>query len=481
MGKTIVFAQLAKEWEHGRILVVAHLKELIMQAADKIAAVTGDRPGIEMGELSTDECHEYTKPQIVVASRQTLARRMTKFDPNEFGLVIIDECHHSPSNSYLSILDHFRQNTDLKVLGVTATPLRGDGLAMGNVFESVSYDYGIEPAVDDGYLVPVNQKMVVVDGLDFSNVRTLAGDFNESELEKILVEEKHLHDVAAPTVEMAGNRSGLVFCVSVRHAEAMAHVLRRYKQGSALHLHGGSDPLQRKEVIADFRSGKLQFLCNCGLFLEGFDAPITSLIVMARPTKSVLLYTQVLGRGTRTLPGVIEGLETAEERKAAIAASDKPAMTVLDFVGNSGRHKIITAADILGGEYSQSVRDYAKDRMEDDEEEVPLDEALEDARIDLDLLEEEEERQKEEEALRRRMEKRRELVATADYYTQSVSAFGRGGGVPVQTCSLAPRGEPPTDKQVWVLINRCNISPERARSYTKRQASAVIAKCLGGR
>src|SRR5262249_37454191 len=143
----------------------------------------------------------------------------------------------------------------------------------------------------------------------------------------------------------------LVFCASVGHARLMAEVLCRYRRGSARALDGTSHPEERRAVVGDFRAGRLQYLCNCGLFLEGFDAPAVAVVVMARPTKSLALYTQILGRGTRPLPGVVDplALAPAAERRAAIAASAKPRMLVLDFVGNSGRHRIITAADLLGG------------------------------------------------------------------------------------------------------------------------------------
>jgi superfamily II DNA or RNA helicase len=322
IGKTVIFALLARDWHPGRVLILAHRDELIRQAVEKVQAITG----------------------------------------LEFGLVIVDEAHHTPAVSYRNVLGYFARNPQLKVLGVTATAQRTDRLALGQVFFSVAFRYGIEQAVADGWLVPVSQQVVKLDGLDFSKVRTIAGDFHEGELETILTEEKILHCVAAPIAKVAGSRSALVFCCSVKHAELMAEVLDRYRPGATAWLSGTTPLEKRREVVQKYKAGQIQFLCNCALMLEGFDAPSTALVVMARPTKSPVLYQQVLGRGTRPLPGTIDHLPTPAERQAAIAASAKPNMVALDFVGNAGKHKIVLASDILGGKWGAPVQAYARTR-----------------------------------------------------------------------------------------------------------------------
>lgn len=460
-GKTVIFAHLAHDWTEGRVLVIAHREELIAQAAQKIRAITGDVPGVEMGsERVSDTCMD--KPKVVVSSVQTMCRdnRQKQFQPVEFGLLIIDEAHHAVAGTYRKVIDYFGQNDQLKVLGVTATPKRADELAMGQIFEACAFDYGIEPAIEDGWLVPVHQRVVRVEGLDFSRVKSTAGDLNEGDLEAILIEEEKLHKVAAPTIELAGDQPTLVFCVTVRHAEMLADVLNRYKPHSAAALSGASDRTLRRQTVDRFRGGDLQLLCNCGLFLEGFDAPNTAVVVMARPTKSLTLYSQVLGRGTRPLPGVVDGIESAEDRRAAIHDSKKPHMIVLDFVGNSGRHKIVTAADVLGGKYGEPVRAYAKKTMEEEARPANIEEAMERASAELDLENEERER-------------RRRIIARASYRADDVSPFV--GGRAIQPA--APIGDPATEKQVRFLI-RLGMSADHAKRLSKNQARGAIGRLL---
>ncbi len=469
LGKTVIFSHLARRWP-GRVLVLAHRDELVQQAVEKLQVITGEDVGVEMGKAALDEDAIF-KPRLVVSSVQTMCRpkRQQKFRPCEFGLVVIDEAHHSVARTYRDVIAHYRQSPTLRLLGVTATPKRADLLAMGQVFDTVAFDYGIEPAVEDGWLVPVKQQAVTVEGLDFSKVRSIAGDLNEADLEKILKEERILHATAAPTVEVAGDLPALVFCVTVAHARALAVVLNRYKKESALALDGSTPMDDRRDAIERFKRGEIQFLCNCGLFLEGFDAPTTALVVMARPTKSLALYTQVLGRGTRPLPGIVDPLAEAapEARRAAIASSRKPSMLVLDFVGNSGRHKIITAADLLGGKFGEPVRAYARQTAEEEGRPMLVGDQLQRAADELALLEEIRER------------KRREAVkAQASYQARDVSPFA--GGPKVEADAPRRQGEPATEKQGWYLVHRLGWTWEQVGRISKRQASAIIGKSREG-
>jgi superfamily II DNA or RNA helicase len=227
---------------------------------------------------------------------------------------------------------------------------------------------------------------------------------------------------------------------------------------------------ERRKVVDRFREGSLQFLCSCNLFLEGFDAPNTSVLVMARPTKSLPLYTQALGRGTRPLPGLVDGLDDARARRQAIAASGKPSLLVLDFAGNAGRHRIVSATDLLGGKYSPQVRDYARKTLEEEGTAAPTAEALERAALES-ALEEEDLRMQQE------LARRRPIVGRADYGLDRSPVFG---GRRAPALSEHHGREPATDKQVWLLHRRFGVSLERAQSYTKRQASAVIDKLMKG-
>ncbi len=409
LGKTVCFAHIANEWP-GRVLVLAHRDELIRQAADKIALITGRCVAIEMGKRYASTADH--GPKITVASIQTLARacRRERFHPDHFSLLIIDEGHHAAAVTYREVMNYFKS---AKRIFVTATPKRADKVALGHVCDVVAYQYGIEPAIDDGWLVPVKQTVVKVEGLDFSKARTVAEDFNQADLERILTEEKPLHQMVASAHEIIGGRQALWFCTSIAHANATARVLGRYVDESQVEFLCGDTPSdRRRDIVRAYKEGRIQHLINCALFLEGFDAPNTSAIVMGRPTKSLGLYMQVLGRGTRPLPGIVDIHHTAAARRQAIAMSNKPSMVVIDFAGNAGRHAIIQAADVLGGKKSLPVREYAKSTMEQEGRTVDLEEALDRAEAEVELLAQEDKR-------------RKKIVAVANYKTYDIDPFVR--------------------------------------------------------
>jgi superfamily II DNA or RNA helicase len=480
LGKTVLFSHVALHAQK-RVLIIAHRKELLAQAAEKIEAVIGVRPGVEMGLERSDE-QSFLKSRVVVASVQTLSKpkRREKFNPADFGLIVIDEAHHAVAASYTTVIDYFRNgnpdagiqgNPNVKVLGVTATPKRTDKLAMGRIFESEACNYGIEPALADGWLVPITQRAIVVKDMDFSNCNTHAGDLAEVDLERILTEEKVLHGQAKPTVELAGDRPTLVFCVNVAHAKRMAEVLCRYKTDSAVALDGETPDEERDAVVNRFRQGKIQFLVNCGLFLEGFDAPAVACVAMCRPTKSLSLYTQVLGRGTRPLPGVVDPLADLEPtfRIRAIADSPKSDLLVLDYVGNSGRHKIVTAMDVLGGKYTDDVRKAAGKIAESEAVDVKV--ALERAAAEREL---------ELEIAARDAEARRKLIRAqrVEYVQRDVSVFAAGSGVAYHGEAIATgqTGELATERQVWWLHRNANWQLADARKLTKVKAQKIIGK-----
>lgn len=462
LGKTVLFGHIAHEWP-GRVLVVAHRDELIRQAAEKIQTITGDQVAIEMGRERAQDALYGTK--ITVASIQTLARanRRDRFHPDHFSLIVIDEGHHAVALSYREVLDYF---ASAKRLFVTATPKRADDVALNAVCESVSYQYGIEPAIEDGWLVPVKQTVVKVEGLDFSKARTVAEDFNQGDLERILTEEKPLHSMVASAFELIGQKQALWFCASVAHAKATAGVLGRYAGDKNVAFLSGDTPKEdRRQIVGAYKEGQIQHLLNCALFLEGFDAPSTAAIVMGRPTKSVGLYTQILGRGTRPLPGIVDGIDGKEERRTAIAMSLKPHMMVIDFAGNAGRHKIVQAADVLGGKHEPPVREYAKQTMESEGRAVEIDEALARAAEELALEEEQQ-------------SWRKSIKAEVAYKTYEVDPFikqytpkAKSDKAPAELCSEKQAGYVVyLSRQVggdWTFDKACRL--------TKRQVQGVIA------
>ncbi len=465
LGKTVIGAFIVDDWP-GRCLWIAHRDELIRQAADAIHDITGHPVAIEMGRERAED--ELFGTKVTVASIQTLSRakRRDRFHPDHFSLVVIDEGHHAAAVTYREVLDYF---SSAKRLFITATPKRHDKVGMGAICESVAYQYGIQPAIEDGWLVPVKQTVVKVEGLDFSRARTVAEDFNEADLEKILLEEEPLHKMVSSAYELIGNRQALWFCVTVTHAKATAAVLARYAGEETVRFLSGDTPKEdRRHVVDEYKKGRIQHMLNCALFLEGFDAPSTSVIVMGRPTKSLSLYTQVLGRGTRPLPGIIEGVAHAAERKQAIAMSEKPWMNVIDYAGNAGRHQIVQAVDVLGGKHDLPTRDYAREILAEEKTAAEIGDILERAALEMTLEEEE----------NRRREK---ITAKAEYQTYDVDPFtkqynghandkARG---PAELCSPKQAG------LICYLARQCGEKGwtfAKASNLTRRQVQGVISK-----
>jgi superfamily II DNA or RNA helicase len=357
LGKTVFFATIAAAWQ-GRVLMVAHREELISQARATLEETTGEYVGTEKAE------YRCGNERIVVTSVQTMSRRLEKFSPDHFSLIIIDEAHRTPAPSYIKILDYF---TSAKVLGVTATPDRADEKAMGAVFDDVAFVMDITDGIEAGYLVPVHGEQVFVEEVDLSNVSTVSGDLAQGELDEEML--KATESVVQKTYELCGTEQVIIFTPGVRSAHAMAERMNAIAPGSAISIDGGTDSDERRMLVKGFKARQYQYLFNCAVATEGFDAPATSVVAIARPTKSRSLYAQMCGRGTRVLPGVVdhlEGEEKAAERRAAIAASKKPRMRVLDFVGNAGKHSLVGPVDVLGGDYTEEEVKAAKAKMRDE-------------------------------------------------------------------------------------------------------------------
>ncbi len=353
LGKTETFGAITKHWDKGDILVVAHRDELIGQAEKRLLKMTGYQVAIEKAEETSSP-----KSHIVIGSVQSLnKKRLERLGKNRFGLVIIDEAHHATAKSYRSVLDWF----DAKVLGVTATPDRGDEKALGLVFDEVAYVLDIADGVDGGFLVPVHGKEVILKDIHLDRVKKTAGDLNIGELDEEML--KSAEGVVGKTIELGEGRQAICFFPGVRSAEFAAAKFNAVQPDSARFISGTTDPDERAGVVAAFKQGRFRYLCNCQVATEGFDAPSASLIVLARPTLSRSLYAQMIGRGTRVLPGTVDhihGKALAPERREAIAKSRKPNMVILDFVGASTKHALMTAVDVLGGNYSEAEVKLAK-------------------------------------------------------------------------------------------------------------------------
>jgi superfamily II DNA or RNA helicase len=451
-GKSLIFAEVVRQLNNGdsAAIVIAHRQELLTQAQRTIEAHAGLDCEYELGERKASEI--FPAP-VLLASVQTLcsgrngARRMHKFSPHSYGLLVIDEFHHATAASYRAVIDYFKENKDLKILGVTATPERADEEALGQICESVAFDYSIQQAIKDGWLVPVQQQLIDIQSLDFSHVRTTAGDLNGADLAAVMESERNLYGICDATMKELGNRKAIMFTVSVRQAEMAADILNRYKAGVARFASGKTPVDERRSIMQAFSEGSFQVLVNCNLVSEGFDVPDAELLIQARPTKSKLLYTQQLGRIMRPLPGTVDFEQTyprvrltaeggdascrtttplthpvsskaaltfnpAARRRAAIAASPKSVAVVMDFVGNAGRHKLIHSLDILGGDISPRIRELAERELRKTGKPTAIDEILRDAE-EL----EQKEKQRQESARRAR------LTARATFTTRIISPF----------------------------------------------------------
>lgn len=483
-GKTVVFGHAASHWETGRVMIVAHREELIFQAAQKVGAICSETCGVEMGDIEVNESSVFSKPRVVVSSVQTLNStrrgrlRMEKFNPSEFGLLVIDEAHHSTAPTYRRVIDWFYRNRELKLLGVTATPDRTDEEALGQIYETVAFEYGIQDAIGDGWLVPIEQQFVHVEGLDLSGCRSDKNDLKDIDVARVMNQESLLHKVVDPVVQLAGDSPTLVFAASVEHAHKMAEIFNRHKPASAVAIDGTTDKEIRREQLRAYARGEFQYLVNMGVFLEGFDEPRIGVVAMARPTKSRALYAQVAGRGTRPLPGVVDGVDEADARKRLIAESGKPSMLMLDFVGNSGRHKLVCTADILGGNESDEVveratanakKKSAQGRKADMQQEL----ALAKQELEDELRQQHERDRMEAEAAARR----KHIIAKAKYSTKAVNPFDIFDIVPKREPGWH-KGRKPTEPMKHAL-RRFKVDDDTINGLTYCQASEMLTLVAG--
>lgn len=318
-GKTIVFAKITEECvrQGKRVLILAHRAELLQQAADKIMTATGLGCAVEKAEQSC----KGTWYRIVVGSVQTLMRekRLSTFDEDYFDTIIIDEAHHCISDSYQRVLQHF-DNSD--VLGVTATPDRGDMKNLGTVFDSLAYEYTLPKAIKEGYLSPIKAVTIPLK-LDLSSVSTQAGDFKASDIDTAL--DPYLNAIADEMLNYCKNRKTVVFLPLVKTSQKFRDILNA-KGFRAAEVNGESN--DRTEVLQDFENGEYNVLCNSMLLTEGWDCPSVDCVIVLRPTKVRGLYCQMVGRGTRLFPG-------------------KDHLLLLDFLWHTERHELCRPANLI--------------------------------------------------------------------------------------------------------------------------------------
>lgn len=411
-GKTICFAKIAESQVRvgNRVLILAHRGELLEQAADKIAKATGLKCAVEKAEQTALQSWY----RITVGSVQTLMRekRLAQFSPDYYDTIIIDEAHHSISDSYQNVLNYF---SNARVLGVTATPDRSDMRNLGQIYDSLAYEYKLPQAIKAGYLSQIVAQTIPLQ-LDIAHVGMAAGDYKAGELGTAL--EPYLDKIAEEMVTYAKDRKTVVFLPLVETSKKFCRYLRKYGFRAA-EVNGNSQ--DRAEVLKDFEDGKYDVLCNSMLLTEGWDCPSVDCIIVLRATKSRALYSQMVGRGTRLHEG-------------------KENVLLLDFLWNTERHELCRPAHLISKD-----EDIAK----------KMTEKLEDSAVPIDIEELEKESESDvvaerEQALAaklKEMKKRKRKLVDPLQFEMSIQSEDLSGYVPSFGYEMAP----PSVKQIQAL------------------------------
>ncbi len=419
-GKTIVFAKITEECVRNgkRVLILAHRGELLTQASDKIEKACGLKCAVE----KADETCLDSWYRITVGSVQTLMRekRLSNFSASYFDVIIIDEAHHAVSDSYTRILNHFE---NAAVLGVTATPDRGDMKNLGKVFQSLAYEYTLPKAIKEGYLSPIKAVTIPLK-IDFTGVSVQAGDFKASDIDTAL--DPYLYQIAEEMKTYCMSRKTVVFLPLVKTSQKFRDILNQ-AGFTAAEVNGESS--DRAEILEDFDKGKCNVLCNSMLLTEGWDCPSVSCVVVLRPTKVRSLYSQMVGRGTRLCEGKTE-------------------LLLLDFLWHTERHELCRPACLIAE--NEQVAKKMTEKIADAGCPVDIEEAERAAADDVVA--------EREEALAKQlaeMRKRKKKLVDPLQFELSIQAEDLSSYVPSFGWEMAP----PTDKQKKTL-EKLGILPD---------------------
>lgn len=419
-GKTIVFSKVIEDRvrKGERVLVLAHRGELLEQAADKLEKSTGLKTATEKAEQTSLGSWF----RVVVGSVQTMMRekRLERFDKDFFDTIIIDEAHHCISDSYQRVLNYFE---DANVLGVTATPDRGDMRNLGSYFESLAYEYTLPKAIKEGYLSPIKALTIPLK-LDLSQVGQTAGDFAVGQLGTAL--DPYLESIADEMIKNASDRKTVVFLPLVKTSQRFVEILNE-KGFRAAEVNGESK--DREEILQDFDNDKYNVLCNSMLLTEGWDCPSVDCIVVLRPTRVRSLYSQMVGRGTRLFDGKTE-------------------LLLLDFLWHTDRHELCHPAHLIAE--NEEVADMMTKQIEEAGMPMDLEEVEKTAEEDV-VAEREEALAKQLAEMKRR---KRKLVDPLQF-EMSIQAEDLSSYVP----SFGWEMGPPSEQQVKKL-EKLGIHPD---------------------
>lgn len=426
-GKTIVFASVAADQVRAgdRVLILAHRGELLEQAADKLQRSTGLVSAVEKAKSTCLDSWF----RVVVGSVQTLQRtaRLERFPQDYFGTIIIDEAHHAITDGYRRILDYF---SGAKVLGVTATPDRGDMRNLGEVFDSLAFEYKLTDAIKEGYLCKIMAQTIPLQ-LDITSVAMSGGDYAVGDLGTAL--DPYLEQIAAEMARRCKSRKTVVFLPLIKTSQKFRDLLNTYGFRAA-EVNGQSD--DRRQVLADFDAGKYNVLCNSMLLTEGWDCPSVDCVVVLRPTKVRSLYSQMVGRGTRLSPG-------------------KTDLLLLDFLWMTDKHELCRPADLVCEDRTvarQMTEHLAETGCPEDIEEAA-------AQASEDVV-----AQREEALAKQLEEQRRKKAKLVDplQYEMSIQAEDLAGYVP----AFGWEAGPPSEQQTAAL-EKLGILPDAVESAGK--------------
>ena len=426
-GKTIVFASVAADQVRAgdRVLILAHRGELLEQAADKLQRSTGLVSAVEKAESTCLDSWF----RVVVGSVQTLQRtaRLERFPQDYFGTIIIDEAHHAITDGYRRILDYFDH---AMVLGVTATPDRGDMRNLGEVFDSLAFEYKLTDAIKEGYLCKIMAQTIPLQ-LDITSVAMSGGDYAVGDLGTAL--DPYLEQIAAEMARRCKSRKTVVFLPLIKTSQKFRDLLNTYGFRAA-EVNGQSD--DRRQVLADFDAGKYNVLCNSMLLTEGWDCPSVDCVVVLRPTKVRSLYSQMVGRGTRLSPG-------------------KTDLLLLDFLWMTDKHELCRPADLVCEDRTvarQMTEHLAETGCPEDIEEAA-------AQASEDVV-----AQREEALAKQLEEQRRKKAKLVDplQYEMSIQAEDLAGYVP----AFGWEAGPPSEQQTAAL-EKLGILPDAVESAGK--------------
>lgn len=303
LGKTVTFANIPRQ---GRMLILSHREELVRQPLKYFDC----QCGVEMAKTSASPTDE-----VVSASVQSIARRLDRYSPFDFDIIIVDECHHAAANTYKRILEYFRPRL---LLGFTATPNRSDNARLNDIFEDIIFQRDLKWGIQNGYLSDIFCRRVNI-GYDLSTVRTRMGDYAPGELDKAM---DGTADAIAEAYRDMARGATLIFAVSVNHAREISERIP-----GAVVVTG--ETKNRTSIIKAFTDGEIPCIVNCMVFTEGTDIPRVETVIIARPTQSDSLYTQMVGRGLRLYP-------------------EKDKLNLIDCVGVTGKASLCTAPSLLG-------------------------------------------------------------------------------------------------------------------------------------